>query len=487
MAIPRIVKERIIGVIWAGAWMWPLIAPIVACLRGQVPHAVWAGIGLVTFMVVYLIVVTNAFDEDRRQRLGSLPRFDVVLLLVLAALGIALFIAYRDEPSGWWNLMLYVAVVGTALLPPKVAAAWTLSVVAVTISWAFVGHGADAPDLGGLAQIVFGTLMAGALVQVIKAMQRYNRILRDTRAELAQNAVAQERLRFARDLHDLLGHTMSLIVVKAEVVRRLVEREPALAAEAAADIETIGRRALTEVREAVNGYRAPEFPVELDSVRTALASAGISVRVRHDGPPVPPAASQVFGWVIREAATNVIRHSGAKVCEVTVTVDGRAAMVEVRDTGHGHRLVAGPGDTATRNGVGLVGLRERVIAAGGTLTTGNAPRGGFRVIATMPATGASTCVPAPSDPPMWAVRDDVGRGAVELTVPAMAEAPGAEALSAEALNVEALSAETLSAEALSEESVPALAPEASTARASGANWTGASESAGTLPASVGRS
>jgi two-component system sensor histidine kinase DesK len=440
MAIPRVVKERATGVIWAGAWMWPLIAPAIACLRSEVPHAVWAGVGLVTFMVLYLIVVTNAFDEDRRQRRGALPRLDVVLLLVLAALGITLFIAYRAEPSGWWNLMLYVAVVGTALLPPKLAAAWTLGVVAVTISWALTARGADAPDRGGLAQIVFGTLMAGALVQIIKQMQRYIRMLRDTRAELAQNAVAQERLRFARDLHDLLGHTMSLIVVKAEVVRRLVEREPALAAEAAADIEAIGRRALTEVREAVNGYRAPEFPVELDSVRTALASAGISVRVRHDGPPVPPAASQVFGWVIREAATNVIRHSGAKACDITVDVDREAATVEIIDTGHGHRLVAGPGDTATRKGVGLVGLRERVVAAGGTLTTGNAPRGGFRVTAAMPATGVPTGGSAQCDPPVLAVHDDVGRGAVELSVPAMAEPPSAEATESDAAAAGTLSA-----------------------------------------------
>jgi two-component system sensor histidine kinase DesK len=445
MAIPRVVKERATGVIWAGAWMWPLIAPAIACLRSEVPHAVWAGVGLVTFMVLYLIVVTNAFDEDRRQRRGALPRLDVVLLLVLAALGITLFIAYRAEPSGWWNLMLYVAVVGTALLPPKLAAAWTLGVVAVTISWALTARGADAPDRGGLAQIVFGTLMAGALVQIIKQMQRYIRMLRDTRAELAQNAVAQERLRFARDLHDLLGHTMSLIVVKAEVVRRLVEREPALAAAAAADIEAIGRRALTEVREAVNGYRAPEFTVELDSVRTALASAGISVRVRHDGPPVPPAASQVFGWVIREAATNVIRHSGAKACEVTVTVDRKGTTVEIRDTGHGHRLVTGPGETATRHGVGLVGLRERVVAGGGTLTTGNAPRGGFRVIATMPATATATGAAAPL---------------------AMVEAPSAEALGADSSSAEALSTGSLSSGATTtgSDGAAAAAPSASAGR-----------------------
>jgi two-component system response regulator DesR len=262
--------------------------------------------------------------------------------------------------------------------------------------------------------------MASALVQVIKQMQRYIRILRDTRAELAQNAVAEERLRFARDLHDLLGHTMSVIVVKAEVVRRLVEREPALAAEAAADIEQIGRRALTEVREAVNGYRAPEFAVELDSVRTALADAGVSVLVRHDGPPVPPAASRVFGWAIREAATNVIRHSGAKICEITVTVDATAATLEVRDTGYGYRHHApGSADRAAHTGVGLVGLAERVTAAGGTLATGNASRGGFRVLVTLPATPALSCVDGP-DPSMWAVLGDAQRthGAAEYTTAA---------------------------------------------------------------------
>ena len=434
MAIPRAVKERATGVIWAGAWMWPLIAPVVACLRSQVPHPVWAGVGIVTFMVLYLIVVTHAFDEDRRRRLGGLPRLDVALLFVLAALGLTLFIAYRNDRSGWWNLMLYVAVVGTALLTPKLAGAWTLTVIGVTIGWALGARGPGAPSGGDLAEIVFGTLMAGALVFVIKQMQRYIRILRDTRAELAQNAVAEERLRFARDLHDLLGHTMSVIVVKAEVVRRLVEREPTLAAEAAADIEKVGRRALTEVREAVNGYRAPEFAVELDGVQTALADAGISVRVRHDGPPVPPAASQVFGWVIREAATNVIRHSGAKVCEVIVTVDRTAATLEVRDTGYGYRHVAPGSDGRTaRTGVGLLGLRERVTAVGGTLTTGNASRGGFRVFVTMPANPAPSCVAGP-DPSMWAVLDHAQSSNHADLQPAVPAASAASAASASAID-----------------------------------------------------
>ena len=408
MSLPRAVKDRIGGIIWAGAWLWPLIAPAVGCIEGNVPYPVLGGVGLLAFVVLYLIIVTNAFDEDRLRRRGRLHAVDLVLVGALAAIGLSLFIGYRDDPYGWWNIMLYVAVVGAATFTPKIAGSWTLSVVGVTVSCVLGARGPDGATAGDVAEIAFGTLMASALVFVVKQMLRYIRVLRDTRAELAQNAVAEERLRFARDLHDLLGHTMSVIVVKAEVVRRLVEREPALAAEAAADIEEIGRRALTEVREAVNGYRAPEFAVELDSVRAALADAGISVRVRHDGPQVPPAASQVFGWVIREAATNVIRHSGAKICEVTVTVDSTTATLEVRDTGYGHRHIApGSGDGA-RTGVGLVGLRERVTAAGGTLATGNASRGGFRVLVTMPAIPAPSCVAGP-DPSMWAVLDPAQR------------------------------------------------------------------------------
>jgi hypothetical protein len=172
----------------------------------------------------------------------------------------------------------------------------------------------------------------------------------------------------------------------------------------------------------------------------------------------------VLGWVIREAATNVIRHSGAKVCEVTVSVDRTATRVEIRDTGHGYRLVTGPGDTA-RHGVGLVGLRERVIAAGGTLTTGNAPRGGFRVIATMPVAAgvaATTSDSTANDPPTWAVGDDANPAAVAPSAPAMADA--------------------LISEAISEEYVPALDSDTdvTAARSDGA-------AAGAPSASAGRS
>src|SRR5204863_6393173 len=134
---------------------------------------------------------------------------------------------------------------------------------------------------------VVGGLLPGALVFVVRQMTRLITELRATQDQLAQVAVAEERLRFSRDLHDILGHTLSVIVVKAEVVRRLAEREPAQAAAAAGDIEKLGRTALAEVRQAVSGYRSRPFSAELDGAREALADAGIEVTVAEVGTPLP--------------------------------------------------------------------------------------------------------------------------------------------------------------------------------------------------------
>jgi two-component system sensor histidine kinase DesK len=392
MAMSPKVKSRIAGTLWSAAWMLPLLGPAVAIGQGQVPHRLLAGAGLAAFVAIYLVVVVNAFEDDRRLLLGP-PPLDVVGLGAMTAIGIALFVAYANNQSGWWDLMLYVSVAGAATLTSRLAVAWTFGAVAVTLAWGLSIRG---DHLGDALAIVIGTLLASALVHSVQRMQHYNRILRDTRKELARNAVTEERLRFARDLHDLLGHTMSLIVVKAEVVRRLVDRDPALAAQAAADIEAIGRRALGEVRQAVDGYRAPDFAAALDGVRSALADAGVAVRVRHDGPPVPAAASQLFGWVVREAATNVIRHSGATSADVRITITPDEAVLEIRDDGHGRR-VDGEGDVSVRIGNGLAGLRERVTSAGGTFVADNVPGDGFRVEARLPVEDARSTNAQPDE------------------------------------------------------------------------------------------
>jgi len=190
--------------------------------------------------------------------------------------------------------------------------------------------------------------------------------------------VEAERLRFARDLHDLLGHTLSVMVLKAQAVRKLAAVNPEAAAAQAADIEDVGRQALTEVRQAVSGYRGRGLSRELDAAATALNDAGLSSAIRHETEPLTPEADSVLGWVVREGVTNVIKHSGARRCDIDIRRRGDLIAMEITDDGDGSEAGLPSG------GHGLAGLRERVAVADGTLTAGPSPNGGFRLGVTIP-------------------------------------------------------------------------------------------------------
>jgi two-component system sensor histidine kinase DesK len=214
--------------------------------------------------------------------------------------------------------------------------------------------------------------------------------LKSTRQELARNAVAEERLRFSRDLHDLLGHTLSVVVVKAEAARRIAGRDLDAALTQVGDIEAVGRQALTEIREAVTGYREGSLATELDRARSALAASDIEVVLHESGPPLPPQTEALLGWVVREGVTNVVRHSGASRARIELHAAEGQARLTITDNGRGPAAPAprASGGTATlestRTGTGLRGLTERLAAAGGSLTTGPATAGGFRVTAVLP-------------------------------------------------------------------------------------------------------
>ena len=184
----------------------------------------------------------------------------------------------------------------------------------------------------------------------------------------------------------LFRSTLSVMVVKAQVTRKLVTRDPAQAQQQALDIEDIGRGALSEVRQAIAGYRGRGLARELEAARAALADAGITAEVRQDGPPVPAGADALLGWVVREGVTNVIRHSGGRHCQIEVhSGDGRVS-VKVADDGSGAAATSGE-DAAPpvlSGGHGLKGLRERLAAEGGTLEAGPRPGGGFCLTAAVP-------------------------------------------------------------------------------------------------------
>ena len=189
--------------------------------------------------------------------------------------------------------------------------------------------------------------------------------------------VAEERLRFARDLHDLLGHSLSLIALKSELAGRLAEADPARARAEMADVEAAARRALAEVRDAVSGYRQVSCGQALAEARAALSGAGIAVRLPRRVPALPGPVDAALGWVVREATTNVLRHSGARAVTVTLTEDGAEAVLTVTDDGRG------PADD-TEPGSGLAGLAERVGALGGSLTGGAGRDGGYELRAVLP-------------------------------------------------------------------------------------------------------
>ena len=274
--------------------------------------------------------------------------------------------------DGWAPAWLLVAMVAGLALP--VVAAW-LAIPLVAVVAAYLQY-RYAPVMEQALTRVFVVSLTGVTAAVLNRLLLTNRVLRRTREQLAVAAVAQERERVARDLHDLLGHTLSVIVVKAAAVRRLVPTDPGAAAGHAADIETIGRTALTRVREVVHDAAPPTLRAELSAAVDALRSAGIAVTAPEPGG-YDVELGEPLAWALRKAVTNVLRHSGAARCRIEVARDGGVLRLVVADDGVGS-------DGASDEG-GLAGLRRRLQAAGGGLDVGPG-KAGFTLTAWVPDT-----------------------------------------------------------------------------------------------------
>ena len=258
------------------------------------------------------------------------------------------------------------------LEPRRAAIVIAATAVGVTVTAAVLG--VDSSVIGSLAVtiVAIGGMMA-AFARKIAA----NRELHEAREELAELAVSEERLRIARDMHDLLGHSLSVIALKSELASRLLEQDPARAADELEDIQTVTRQALAEVREAVQGYRRQALADALERARAALGAAGIDCEL--DGTPagLPADVESVLAWAVREGTTNVVRHSGARHCSIRVRAEGSRAAVEVEDNGQGDHGAAIAGS-------GLTGLAERAAGMRGTLEAGARPEGGFRLRLSVP-------------------------------------------------------------------------------------------------------
>jgi two-component system sensor histidine kinase DesK len=176
--------------------------------------------------------------------------------------------------------------------------------------------------------------------------------------EITHLAKVAERERIARDLHDVLGHTLSVIILKSELAGKLIERDPARAKAEIGDVEQTSRDALAEVRSTIRGYRLHSLKGELKQAESTLRTAGMAVQSVTVEMPLTAPQESVLALVLREAVTNVVRHSGAHTCQIRLANTNHSCSLEVGDDGRGG---------LRREGNGIRGMRERVEALGGTL------------------------------------------------------------------------------------------------------------------------
>lgn len=371
--VPETRRQFVVKLLWVSIWLLYLGSPVSDLADGGHGRAATAAaaVGLAAFVVAYLGLVFM------RANARPMPERWVYWTLVAQAALSALLTATLGKP--WLVLFVYVAVACGAALPVTLSR-W--AVPAVTAVLAALGVTVD--RAGSLyPALLIPALLGGFAMVGVKQLVRTMRELREARETETQLAAAEERLRLARDLHDLLGHSLSLITLKSELAGRMLPDRPHDAAQQVADIEQVSRQALVDVREAVSGYRRPTLAGELANARAALASAGIAARMQADpaGLPLSPDGEGALAWALREAATNVVRHSGASTCVVALESEGGRVALTVCDDGRGPDQEHAPGN-------GLTGLTERLMLAGGTLDTFRSGDGGFALRAAVPAAAA---------------------------------------------------------------------------------------------------
>lgn len=273
------------------------------------------------------------------------------------------------------GLLIFTGVAAGCLLGIRTAAVVgvLLAVLVMTLTWR--EPGGVSWELG--LTVVGLTLWSAGFAKNI----RLNIALRQAKDELARTAVLAERERIARDLHDILGHSLTAIAVKASLARQLTVRAPDKVAAEIIDIERLARSALADVRATASGIRERSLAAELAAARSVLTAAGITAVIPGAIDDVRPEGRELFGYVVKEAVTNVVRHSRAANCTVRLGAD----WIEVVDDGSGP-VVAGQPGRDDAGGNGLRGLRERVAAAGGTLTAASTQPAGFAVRAELAAT-----------------------------------------------------------------------------------------------------
>jgi two-component system sensor histidine kinase DesK len=310
---------------------------------------------LAAFAACYLLMLAQIRKASRRWLWVMIGAVAVLFLAELPFAHQAAFVLCLYVTS------MLVAILGVRSAPIVVAAALAALLVPAAIpSW----HDTVSGDLGAVTPVatIVVALVTFGVIQVMAG----NRALTEARAELTRLTAENERSRIARDLHDLLGHSLTTITVKAGLAARLGDSDPREALREIAEVESLARQSLADVRAAVADYRDVTLAGELATGREVLRAAGITAELPGAVDVVDPSRQELFGWVVREGLTNVVRHAHASSCAVHLS----PSSVEIVDDGVGG---------AATPGSGLSGLRERVAAAGGVVDVGPQYPHGWRL------------------------------------------------------------------------------------------------------------
>ncbi len=337
--------------------VWPAQGPSQGLVRT---------VGIIAICVLFTLQVLISSQAATE---WSMPRRVAVLLAQALVTYLPLLVLGRE----WGGMAGWLAGSILLLLPGVIA--WVL--FAIVILSMLVGSLILGLDAYSTAYLTVASLDTGLVVFGLSRLTLIIMYLKATRIELAQLAVIRERMRFARDLHDLLGYSLSAITLKAELTRRLVNSNPARARDELAELTDVARQALADVRIVASGYRNMSLSKEAAAVLSLLSTAGIAARVEINCGPLDERVDTVLATVLREAVTNMLRHSAAQNCTVEASTCIDAVRLQVTNDGVPSSAAAG------RDGGGLENLALRLEAVGGKLSVSR-HEGRFDVLATVP-------------------------------------------------------------------------------------------------------
>jgi two-component system, NarL family, sensor histidine kinase DesK len=350
--------------LYAYFWLVCLFFPILSLIQTHPSgfHLLITVLGVSVFVSAYFSVMWPHPLSDRARTRLRLP---LALTLIIGLTALVLLLSILNGSSFLW-LFIGVSAIAGITLSFRNASIAVIGLTLLTVA-ANVSIDGSIKSANWLQIIPLALLVRGLGLDMIGFVRLSDalRELQRAREELARQAVTNERLRMARDLHDLLGHTLSLITLKSELASRLLQKDPQSATEQIHEVERVARQALREVREAVAGYRQRTLRGELDGARQILDAAGIECTIDYEPQSLPPGMDMVLAWVVREGVTNVIRHSRAQHCLIRITSTDGNVHAEISNDGDPRQ----EGSTVER-GSGLSGLAERVAIEGGKLEFG---------------------------------------------------------------------------------------------------------------------